>query len=107
MFGVLFSGHPDLRRILTDYGFEGHPLRKEFPMSGFTEVRYDEEEKRIVYEPIELSQEYRKFDLDNAVPPPCAVCNRCSGSRFREQRSRRANKAIPWIAPLAVRCRPS
>jgi len=63
LFGVIFSGHPDLRRIMTDYGFEGHPLRKDFPMTGFVEVRYDDERKRVVYEPVRLTQEYRNFDF--------------------------------------------
>ncbi len=63
LFGVLFTGHPDLRRILTDYGFDGHPLRKDFPMTGFVEVRYDDLEKRVVYEPVKLNQEYRQFDF--------------------------------------------
>jgi NADH-quinone oxidoreductase subunit C len=63
LFGVLFDGHPDLRRILTDYGFEGHPLRKDFPMTGFVEVRYDDGEKRVRYEPVRLNQEFRHFDF--------------------------------------------
>ncbi len=63
MYGVLFSDHPDLRRLLTDYGFEGHPLRKDFPLTGFVEVRYDDEEKRVIYEPVKLTQEFRSFDF--------------------------------------------
>jgi len=66
MFGVFFQNHPDLRRILTDYGFEGHPLRKDFPLTGYTEVRYDEEKKRVVYEPLQLSQAFRNFEGANS-----------------------------------------
>jgi NADH-quinone oxidoreductase subunit C len=63
MYGILFSDHPDLRRILTDYGFHGYPLRKDFPLTGYSEVRYDEEQKRVIYEPVKLVQEYRNFDF--------------------------------------------
>ena len=63
LYGIFFSEHPDLRRILTDYGFEGHPLRKDFPLTGYVEVRYDDEQKRVVYEPVKLAQEFRNFDF--------------------------------------------
>jgi NADH-quinone oxidoreductase subunit C len=63
LYGILFSDHPDLRRILTDYGFQGHPLRKDFPLTGYVQVRYDEEQKRVVYEPVKLTQEFRNFDF--------------------------------------------
>ncbi|KAF4572669.1 putative NADH-ubiquinone oxidoreductase 30.4 kDa subunit, mitochondrial [Pleurotus pulmonarius] len=77
LYGIFFTGHPDLRRILTDYGFEGHPLRKDFPLTGYTEVRYDEESKRVVYEPLQLTQAFRNFESlspweqvgDGATPP--------------------------------------
>jgi NADH-quinone oxidoreductase subunit C len=66
MNGVFFEGHPDLRRILTDYGFEGHPLRKDFPLSGYTETRYDDSQKRVISESIEMSQEYRVFNFKSS-----------------------------------------
>mgnify|MGYP000753514210 CR=1 FL=1 len=65
LYGIPFEDHPDLRRILTDYGFEGHPLRKDFPLTGYVEVRYDEEQKRVVYEPVELPQAFRNFDFES------------------------------------------
>ena len=65
MYGILFVGHPDLRRLLTDYGFDGFPLRKDFPLTGYVEVRYDDEKKRVVYESVKLNQEYRTFDFES------------------------------------------
>jgi len=71
LFGVFFIGHPDLRRIMTDYGFDGHPLRKDFPLTGYTEIRYDEEKKRIVVEPLELTQAFRNFEGGTAAWEVC------------------------------------
>jgi NADH-quinone oxidoreductase subunit C len=65
MYGIIFSGHPDLRRLLTDYGFQGYPLRKDFPLTGYVEVRYDDAQKRVVYEPVKLNQEFRNFDFES------------------------------------------
>jgi NADH-quinone oxidoreductase subunit C len=74
LYGILFSGHPDLRRILTDYGFSGHPLRKDFPLTGYVEVRYDDEQKRVVYEPVKLTQEFRNFDFLSRGRAPTTCC---------------------------------
>jgi len=65
LYGIIITGHPDMRRLLTDYGFDGHPLRKDFPLTGFVEVRYDDDQKRVVYEPVRLNQEFRKFDFQS------------------------------------------
>lgn len=73
LFGVFFVGHPDLRRIMTDYGFDGHPLRKDFPLTGYTEIRYDEEKKRIVVEPLELTQAFRNFEGGTAAWEVCIL----------------------------------
>lgn len=73
LYGIRFTGHPDLRRILTDYGFQGHPLRKDFPLTGYVEVRYDDEKKRVVYEPVKLTQEFRDFDFESPWEGPTNV----------------------------------
>lgn len=73
LYGIRFTGHPDLRRILTDYGFQGHPLRKDFPLTGYVEVRYDDEKKRVVYEPVKLTQEFRDFDFESPWEGPSHV----------------------------------
>lgn len=70
MYGIRFSGHPDLRRLLTDYGFQGYPLRKDFPLTGYVEVRYDDGQKRVVYEPVKLTQDFRSFDFESPWEAP-------------------------------------
>ena len=87
MYGILFSGHPDLRRILTDYGFQGYPLRKDFPLTGYVEVRYDDEQKRVVYEPVKLTQEFRSFDFESPVGGHATMC--CRATRRQTARPAR------------------
>ena len=85
LYGVIFTGHPDMRRLLTDYGFEGHPLRKDFPLTGFVEVRYDDQEKRVLYEPVRLNQEFRNFDF--LSPWEGADYRSCPATRRRGRKS--------------------
>ena len=89
LFGIYFSGHPDLRRIMTDYGFEGHPLRKDFPLTGYVEVRYDEDKRRCVYEPVSLNQEFRDFDF---LSPWEGTPTRLAGGEKAGDEAKEANK---------------
>ena len=84
LYGVAFTGHPDMRRLLTDYGFEGHPLRKDFPLTGFVEVRYDDEQKRVVYEPVRLAQEFRNFDFLSPWEGPDTAPGRREGNGAKD-----------------------
>ena len=103
LYGVLFTGHPDMRRLLTDYGFEGHPLRKDFPLTGFVEVRYDDEQKRVVYEPVRLAQEFRNFDFLSPWEGPDYPLPGDEKARSHERERTRATS--PSISGRSIRRR--
>ncbi len=110
LYGVLFTGHPDLRRILTDYGFDGHPLRKDFPLTGYVEVRYDDEAKRVVYEPVQLAQEFRNFDFlspwEGALIIRCPVTRRPKPSPARwDSRRAECHRPSAFVRHRAGRAR--
>ena len=103
MYGVNFTGHPDLRRLLTDYGFEGHPLRKDFPLTGYVEMRYDDATKRCVYEPVKLTQDFRNFDFlspwegDGVLPG--------DGDEFEDFNDAQCPECGGWISSGDKKCR--
>ena len=105
LYGVIFVGHPDMRRLLTDYGFEGHPLRKDFPLTGFVEVRYDDQEKRVVYEPVRLNQEFRKFDFlspwEGADYPSCPAMKKRSRSLIMNEQPEASSQLHDQFRPAA------
>ena len=123
MYGILFSGHPDLRRMLTDYGFQGYPLRKDFPLTGYVEVRYDDAQKRVVYEPVKLTQEFRSFDFmspwegtDYVLPgdekivssgPASSSGQRCRTTKASGRTATWTFGRCRWLWPSCATLRPS